>query len=113
LSNWWHSFRLDFPARRVVVLLGVLVLVCVPALTRVGQKLETASHAPSFSKNVDCPPKKVTLAATFVVALPIARKALAAVRITRFAPPLDAALNPSPFLSIPPPLRAPPSAIPA
>ena len=55
------------PAR----LLAVLVLVCVPGLTRMSQKLETASHAPSFAKNIDCPPKKVTVTPATAVASPV------------------------------------------
>ena len=111
MLNRWHSSRLALAAARAAVFFGVFVLVCVPALTRIGQRLETASHTPSFSKNIDCPPKKVTVASSFAVTLPFAFKALASVAAVPSTPSHDTALPSSPFLSIPPPLRAPPSSI--
>ena len=57
---------------RLCVLVGVLVLICVPGLTRMGQRLETASRAPSFARNIECPPKKVTVAPVATVILPVA-----------------------------------------
>lgn len=95
---------------RAAVLLGIVVLVCVPGLTRIGQKLETASHAPSFAKNVDCPPKKVTVVPAAVVS-PATVATLAAPPLAVPAPPYDPQLPRSPFLAIRPPLRAPPSAL--
>jgi len=101
-------------AARTGVVLGVVVLVCVPALTRVGQKLETTSHAPGFSKNIDCPPKKVTVAPVCAMTLPSPLKAFETVAVARLAPsPDDATLPRSPHRSAPHPLRAPPFARPA
>jgi hypothetical protein len=99
---------------RAVVLLGVVALVCVPALTRIGQKLEPVSpvsHAPSFSRNIDCPPKKVTVAPVFAVTSPIPLKAFETVSVAPLAPSPDATLPRSPNLSAPRSLRAPPSAL--
>jgi hypothetical protein len=107
---------LPFPARlglviaRAAVLIGVAVLICVPALTRVGQKLETASHTLSFSRNIECPPKKVTVspAPAAVPAAPIDIAGLAPV--ARFAPLL--AVQPYvPIVAAPRQLRAPPSVL--
>lgn len=109
MLNRWHSSHLAVAAARAAVIFGVFVLVCVPALTRIGQRLETASHTPSFSKNVDCPPKKVTVCCSFAVTLPFT--ALATVTVVPSTPSLETALPSSPSLSIPPPLRAPPSSI--
>lgn len=94
---------------RLAVFLGIIVLVCVPGLTRIGQRLGTASHAPSFAKNIDCPPKKVTLTATVAVALPMALKAFEVLPAVPFAPASDQALLPPPLSSAPVPLRAPPT----
>ena len=96
---------------RAAVLIGIVVLVCVPGLTRMGQKLETASRTPSFAKNIDCPPKKVTIAAAVAVALPVALKAFESVPSTPFPPALDSALLPPRLSSAPVPLRAPPSTL--
>jgi hypothetical protein len=99
-------------AIRAAALLSVLVLVCVPGLTRMGQKLETASHAPSFAKNIDCPPKKITIApATAAVVSPVALTAHELVPATRPALIHDVTLPRSPQFSAPAPLRAPPSAL--
>lgn len=104
-----RSHRLRLLPARTAVLLGIVVLVCVPGLTRMSQKLETASRAPSFSKNIECPPKKVTL-------LP-ARLASPAPLATFDAPPIaallpsrDPLLPRSPLLAVPRPFRAPPAA---
>lgn len=94
---------------RSVVLLGIVVLVCVPGLTRMGQKLETASHAPSFAKNIDCPPKRVTIAPVPAMASPMPVKAFETVPLARVAPPSATSLPPSPHLDAMRPLRAPPS----
>jgi hypothetical protein len=91
-------------------LLCVCVLLFVPALTRITQKLEPVSHSPSFSKNIDCPPKKVTVAPVFAIASPIPLKGFETVRVARLVPPPPATLPPSPICSAPRPLRAPPSA---
>jgi hypothetical protein len=93
---------------RAAVVLGVLVLVCVPGLTRIGQRLETASHAPSFAKNIDCPPKKVTIAPAATLVSAVALAAFDLVPVVRFAPVADPSLPRSPQLFGPRPLRAPP-----
>jgi hypothetical protein len=97
---------------RAYVLLAVLVLVCVPGLTRMSQRLETASHAPSFAKNIDCPPKKVTVAPTTAVATPVALT-FDLVFVVRPAFSPDTTLPRSPDLFVPRPLRAPPVTLPA
>jgi hypothetical protein len=95
---------------RAYVLLAVLVLVCVPGLTRMSQRLETASHAPSFAKNIDCPPKKVTVVPTTGVATPVALTFdLVSVVRPAFAP--DTTVPVPPDLFGPRPLRAPPLAL--
>jgi hypothetical protein len=96
-------------SRRLAAAFAILVLVCVPALTRAGQKLETASHAPSFSKNIDCPPKKVVVAHVLVVASPAALKTFDVVPVARPLSLRATAVPPSPRLGPPLPLRAPPS----
>jgi hypothetical protein len=104
----WFTRRTGSSFVRLAALVGVLVLVCVPSLTRAGQKLETSSLAPTF-RNVDCPPKKVTVApvqAVFTAAATVLSEALPAVRIVApasVAPPRAVAL------SAPRALRAPPS----
>jgi len=110
LTNLVTTRRLGLLFARVAVLIGVVVLICVPALTRAGQRLETASHTPSFSKNIDCPPKKVT-AAPQPVATPTPLATFDVVRIAAAPPSPDALLPHSPFLVTPRPLRAPPSAL--
>jgi hypothetical protein len=89
----------------------MVVLVCVPALTRIGQRLEPVSHGLSFSKNIDCPPKKVTIAPLFAVASPISLKAFAPVPMVRIATVPDVTRHRSLDHAAPPPLRAPPSAL--
>jgi hypothetical protein len=86
------------------------VLICVPALTRIGQTLETSSHAPSFAKNIDCPPKKVVIA-PLPVASPAPLVTFVPVSVVALVPVRDAQLPRSPFLVVPPPLRAPPSTL--
>jgi hypothetical protein len=95
---------------RAAALLSVLVLVCVPAIARAGQKLETASHAPGFSRNIECPPKKVTVAPMAAVVSPALINGSEIVATVVVAPSPDTALPRSPLLSAPRPLRAPPSA---
>jgi hypothetical protein len=103
LAPWLRLLR-----ARAAVLLGIVVLVCVPGLTRIGQKLETASHTPSFAKNIDCPPKKITIAPAQSVASPALPRTFDVVVIAQAVPPPDAALPPPPSCALQP-LRAPPS----
>jgi hypothetical protein len=96
------------------VLLYIVVLLCVPALTRIGQKLQPVtpiSSAPSFAKNIDCPPKKVTVAPLFAFTAAVLLKNAEVVRVARLAPTPDPALPPTPTVFAPCPLRAPPSSI--
>jgi hypothetical protein len=88
----------------------VIVLVCVPGLTRIGQRLETTSHTPSFAKNIDCPPKRITIAPAAPVTTPVP-VALDLVVIAKLVPAPDATLSRSPDLFGPRPLRAPPLAL--
>lgn len=111
MRNQHHTGRFGLLLARAAVLVSVVVLVCVPALTRIGQKLETASHAQSFSKNIDCPPKKVTVTPVFAVASPTPLRALQTIPAARLSPSQDATLPRSPNLSAPPALRAPPAAL--
>jgi hypothetical protein len=104
-----HVGRVGRSTVRLGALLCVCVLLFVPALTRITQKLEPVSHSPSFSKNIDCPPKKVTVAPVIAIASPIPLKGLETVRVARLAPPPPATLPPSPICSAPRPLRAPPA----
>jgi hypothetical protein len=101
--------RLSLLRARVAVLLAIVVLVCVPGLTRIGQKLERASLTPSFAKNIDCPPKKITIAPVPSVGSPALPRTFDVVVIARAVPPPDAALPPPPSSRALPPLRAPPS----
>jgi hypothetical protein len=105
--NHRDAGRLRWALAQAIILLGIVVLICVPALTRTGQKLEISSHAPSFAKNVDCPPKKVTVAPVLAMTSPIALDGTETVGV-RFTPAPDTTLPRSPFLSTPKPLRAPP-----
>jgi hypothetical protein len=104
------THRLGLLLARTAVLLGIVVLVCVPGLTRMNQKLETASRAPSFSKNIDCPPKKVTLLPA-LLASPAPLATFDAPAIVALLPSRDPLLPRSLFLAVPRPLRAPPSAL--
>jgi hypothetical protein len=110
VANRFPTHRLGLLIARAVALIGVFVLVCVPALTRVGQRLETASHTPSFAKNIDCPPKKVTVA-PLPAASPAALVTRVAASVVALVPLRDARLPRSPFLVTPRPLRAPPSTL--
>jgi hypothetical protein len=74
------------------------------------QKLETASHAPSFAKNIDCPPKKVTVAPA-TAASTVTLTAFERVPLVRPASAADATLPRAPQLFGPRPLRAPPLAL--
>jgi hypothetical protein len=89
----------------------MVVLVCVPALTRIGQRLEPVSHGVSFSKNIEGPPKKVTVAPLFAVVSPMRLKAFAPVPALPMVAAPDAMRPRSLDRSSPPPLRAPPSAL--
>jgi hypothetical protein len=111
LSNLFSARRHALPLARAAVLLGVVVLICVPALTRAGQRFQIASQAPSFAKNIDCPPRKVTVAPAPAVVSPALLGRCEPVRIAGLAPPIAAARPRSPFLSTPSPLRAPPSTL--
>lgn len=93
---------------RACTLLAVLVLVCVPGLTRIGQKLETASRAPSFAKNIDCPPRKVTVLPAPAVVSPVPLTVLHLVPVAASAPAPDEGLPNSLQFFGPRPLRAPP-----
>ena len=94
---------------RLSAALCVCSLLCVPALTRITQKLEPKSHTPSFSKNIDCPPKKVTVAPAVAIASPIPLNGFETIRPARLALLPDLIRPPSPTASAPRPLRAPPS----
>jgi hypothetical protein len=93
---------------RLGAALSVCSLLCVPALTRITQKLEPESHTPSFSKNIDCPPKKVTVAPVVAIVSPIPLNGFETLRPARLVQP-DLIPPPSPTVSAPRPLRAPPS----
>jgi len=75
-----------------------------------GQRLATSTHAPSF-RNIDSPPKKLTLAPAAAVVSAIPLKGIETVRIATVQPLPSAPSTASPFLSTPTPLRAPPSAV--
>lgn len=94
---------------RLGAALCVCSLLCVPALTRITQKLDPESHTPSFSKNIDCPPKKVTVAPVVAIASPIPLDGFETLRPTWLALLPDQIPPPSPTASAPRPLRAPPS----
>jgi hypothetical protein len=94
---------------RVAAVIGVLVLICVPALTRAGQKLETSSRAPSF-RNIDCPPKKLAMTVVQAVASTMPSEAVQVPPAADLAPVSDTTPQSSPYLATPGPLRAPPSA---
>jgi hypothetical protein len=94
------------------ILSFIVVLLCVPALTRVGQKLQPVtpiSQAPSFAKNIDCPPKKITVTpAVAIVAVVLVVEELEPV--ATFVPPPAPRVPDLLVLGAPAPLRAPPSA---
>jgi hypothetical protein len=108
LGTTLRSPRFRLALARAAVLLGVVVLACVPTLARMGQRLETSTHAPSF-RNIDSPPKKLTIAPATVLISAIPLEGIETVRVAAFQPPPFAPPSPSPFLSTPTPLRAPPS----
>ena len=93
----------------MATLIGVLVLICVPALTRVGQRLDTSSRAPSF-RNVDCPPKKAMTAPAQAILTATAIDLVETTPVVRRVPAAAAAPQRTLFLAVPRPLRAPPSA---
>ncbi len=109
MNNPRPTPRLRLLLARAAVLFGIMVLVCVPGLTRMGQKLETASHAPSFAKNIDCPPKKITIAPVQSAGSAALPRTFDLVAIAQAVPPPDAALPPPPPSRALQPLRAPPS----
>ena len=91
----------------------VLILLCVPSLTRVYQQLDQRSTAStltsSFSRSADCPPTKILVD----MPQPVASRELPVERLTAIEHPLPAAvLRPIPSLDSAPPdaLRAPPLA---
>jgi hypothetical protein len=91
----------------------VLVLLCVPSLTRVYQHLDHRSTAStltsSFSKSADCPPTKVLIR----MPRPIASRDLPAEptpTLERARPLTDSAPVPSAETAPPDALRAPPLA---
>ncbi|MBZ5558524.1 MAG: hypothetical protein LAO77_14730 [Acidobacteriia bacterium] len=91
----------------------VLVLLCVPSLTRVYQQLDQRSTAAtltaSFSKSADCPPSKILIDMPRPVA---SSEPLAAPTptIERVCPVADRDPVPSPETAPPEALRAPPLA---
>ncbi len=95
---------------RITTLLFIGVLLCVPGLTRVSQRIST-SPAPrlSFSKSTECPPKKmaVTRTALETSGTFLYEGALAATTSRRWLP--DVAVPISPTVFSPRPLRAPPA----
>jgi hypothetical protein len=95
---------------RAGTLLFVGVLLCVPGLTRVSQRIG-ASPAPtlSFSKSTECPPKKTTVAPTVrhVVVAFVDDVVPASAAWPRWT--LDSPAPLSPVVVTPGPLRAPPS----
>jgi len=111
LPNALRIGRFGLWLARAAAVVGIVVLICVPALTRAGQRLETASHAPSFAKNVDCPPKKVTVAAAAAMASPVPRDEIGLVPAARLAPSVASALPRTPQFDLPVPLRAPPTVL--
>jgi len=108
LGNSCRSPRFTLALARAAVLLSVAVFVCVPTLARMGQRLATATHAPSF-RNIDSPPKKLTIAPAAAVVSPAPLEGIETARIATCQPAPFAPPAPSPFLSTPAPLRAPPS----
>ena len=89
---------------------AVLVLVCVPGFTRMGQRLETASRAPSIAKNIDCPPKKVTVTPA-AVATPLPVAVFDHAPVARPSAVADAMVPRGRRFFGPRPLRAPPLAL--
>jgi hypothetical protein len=111
LPNAFRIDRFGLSLARAAAVVGIVVLVCVPALTRVGQRLETASHAPSFAKNIDCPPKKVTVAPSAAMSSPVPLDTIELVPAAPLASPSTEALPRAPQFDLPVPLRAPPAVL--
>ena len=111
MPNALRTSRFGLWLARAAAVVAVVVLVCVPALTRVGQRLETASHAPSFAKNIDCPPKKVTVAPAVAPVSPVALDTIERAPAAGLALPPTEALPRTPQFDLPVPLRAPPSVL--
>jgi len=111
LPNALRIGRFGLWLARAAAVVAVVVLVCVPALTRVGQRLETASHAPSFAKNIDCPPKKVTVAPSAAMSSPAPLDTIELVPAAPLASPSTEALPRAPQFDLPVPLRAPPAVL--
>jgi hypothetical protein len=103
--------------RLMEVALIVIVLLCVPALTRVPQRLDfigTAPQASGLSRNCDAPPERVHLTRPATVA--IEPSVVVAHSVPHFIQPdcrirADEPLPPLPVASPPDSLRAPPAAI--
>ena len=110
MGNTVRSPRFTLALARAAVLLSVVVFVSVPTLARMGQRLTTSTHAPSF-RNIDSPPKKLTIAPATSVISPIPLKDNETVRVVVIKSEPSEPLSPSPFLSTPRPLRAPPSVL--
>ena len=111
MPNVFNTRRLAYWLARIAAVAIAVVLVCVPALTRMGQRLETASHAPSFAKNIDCPPKKVTVAPAVAPVSPVALDTIERAPAAGLALPPTEALPRTPQFDLPVPLRAPPSVL--
>ena len=99
--------------RRPIAALVVLILLCVPSLTRVYQQLDHRSTAAmltsSFSKAADCPPTKILID----LPRPIASRELSAEpapTIEHARPLADCDPEPSAETAPPDALRAPPLA---
>lgn len=97
--------------RRSFAALLVLILLCVPSLTRVYQRLDHRSTAStltsSFSKSADCPPTKIYID----MPQPVASRELLAEptpTIERPRPIADREPHPSAEAAPPEALRAPP-----
>ena len=96
---------------RAGTLFFVGVLLCVPGLTRVGQRVNT-SQGPtlSFSKSTDFPPKKITIEHVRLIVSWADLICAETTRVWVFVRPVDATPPPAFTGSAPRPLRAPPSA---
>jgi hypothetical protein len=111
MPRFRHHHLGRLPAR-LAALTFICVLICVPALTRIGQKLQPISpisQAPSFAKNIDCPPKKVTIAPIVTIASVVLLEKDETVPAVHLAPAPDACVPHPPTTSAPIPLRAPPA----
>ena len=103
------------PLGRLFVRCGIIliaaVLLCVPALTRITQHLESTkpSTAPSFGKDIECPPKKALVAPPLAMTSLTVLKGFETVRLVRSVTSPDATPQPPPVFFAPRPLRAPPA----